>query len=258
MLRLRICSWNVNGIRAGIRTGTFPRWLAETEPDIIGLQEAKARSDQVDDSSWREAGYEVVWHAAEKPGYSGAVLLTKRKPKSLRTGLDTPAYEREGRVIEADFGDFVLLTSYFPNAGRKLERLDFKLGYYKVFLERIVALQKAGRSVVFMGDLNVAHHEVDVERPGEKGSGFLPAEREWVDRVIANGFVDTFRTLHPDAERAYSFWDPWRERRERNIGWRIDYVFVSEDLLPAVHSAFIEAEVLGSDHCPVGIELEIG
>ena len=258
MTVLRISSWNVNGIRAGIRGGTFPAWLAETKPDIIGLQEAKAKPEQVDDSSWREAGYRVTWHAAEKAGYSSAVLLTKPEPKSIVTGLDTPAYEREGRVIEADYGDFVLLTSYFPNAGRKLERLDFKLGYYDVFLDRIASLRDQGRSVVFMGDLNVAHQEVDVERPGEKGSGFLPSEREWVDRVIDAGFVDTFRALHPDTKRAYSFWDPWRERRERNIGWRIDYVFVSDDLLPQVRSAFIEPDVLGSDHCPVGIELDIG
>ena len=151
----------------------------------------------------------------------------------------------------------MLLTSYFPNAGRKLARLDFKLAYYEAFLERIVALREAGRSVVFMGDLNVAHGEIDVARPNPKETGFLPVEREWADRVVASGFVDTFRALHPDEADAYSYWDPWRQRRERNIGWRIDYVFVSEDLAPAVQSAFIEREQLGSDHCPVGIELDL-
>ncbi|MDE2669706.1 MAG: exodeoxyribonuclease III [Chloroflexota bacterium] len=257
MATLRICSWNVNGLRAGLRSGHFPAWLEETAPDIAGLQEVKARPEQVEEQPWLEAGYEATWHPAEEPGYSGAILLTKQAPADLRLGLETPEFEREGRVIEADYGDFVLLTSYFPNAGRKLARLDFKLAYYEAFLERVVALRDGGRSVVFMGDLNVAHGEIDVARPNEKETGFLPVEREWVDRVIESGFIDTFRALHPDQADAYSYWDPWRERRKRNIGWRIDYVFVSEDLLPSVRSAFIERDQLGSDHCPVGIELDL-
>ena len=247
----------MNGLRASLASGTFPAWLEGTAPDIAGLQEVKARPEQVEDHPWRDAGYEATWHSAEKSGYSGALLLTKRSPTTLRLGLETPEFEREGRVIEADFGEFVLLTSYFPNAGRKLARLDFKLAYYEAFLERIVALREAGRSVVFMGDLNVAHAEIDVARPNEKETGFLPVEREWVDRVVASGFVDTFRALHPEQAEAYSQWDPWRQRRERNIGWRIDYVFVSEDLMPALRSAFIERETLGSDHCPVGVELDL-
>ena len=256
-MTLRICSWNVNGLRAALRTGDFQAWLDGTAPDIAGLQEVKARPEQVDEHPWLDAGYEAAWHSAEEAGYSGALLLTKRTPASLTLGLETPEFEREGRVIEADYGEFVLLTSYFPNAGRKLARLDFKLAYYEAFLERIVALREAGRSVVFMGDLNVAHGEIDVARPNPKETGFLPVEREWADRVVASGFVDTFRALHPDEADAYSYWDPWRQRRERNIGWRIDYVFVSEDLAPAVQSAFIEREQLGSDHCPVGIELDL-
>ncbi len=256
MATLRICSWNVNGLRAGLRSGTFEAWLGGTAPDIAGLQEVKAGPEQVADPPWLERGYDATWHPAEEAGYSGAILLAKQAPASLHLGLGKPEFEREGRVIEADFGEFVLLTSYFPNAGRKLKRLEFKLAYYEAFLERIVALRKAGRSVIFMGDLNVAHGTIDVARPNEKETGFLPVEREWVDRVVAAGFVDTFRTLHPDQADAYSYWDPWRKRRERNIGWRIDYVFVSEDLMPAVRSAFIELETPGSDHCPVGIEIE--
>ncbi len=254
---LRICSWNVNGLRAGLRSGTFPAWLRESAPDIAGLQEVKARPEQVDERPWLESGHEEIWHPAEDAGYSGSLLLAKTPPASVRLGLDTPEFEREGRVIEADFGEFVLLTSYFPNAGRKLARLDFKLAYYEAFLKRIVALRDDGRRVVFMGDLNVAHAEIDVARPNEKETGFLPVEREWLDRVIANGFVDTFRALNEDQRDAYSYWDPWRRRRERNIGWRIDYVFVSEDLFPSVRSAFIERATLGSDHCPVGVELAL-
>ena len=256
-MTVRICSWNVNGLRAALRTGEFQAWLEGSAPDIAGLQEVKARPEQVDEHPWLDTGYEATWHPGEEAGYSGALLLSKRTPASLTLGLETPEFEREGRVIEADFGEFVLLTSYFPNAGRKLARLDFKLAYYETFLERVVALREAGRSVVFMGDLNVAHGEIDVARPNPKETGFLPVEREWVDRVVASGFVDTFRALHPDEADAFSYWDPWRQRRERNIGWRIDYVFVSEDLAPAVRSAFIEREQLGSDHCPVGIELDL-
>ena len=257
MAALRICSWNVNGLRAGLRAGTFPAWLEASAPDVAGLQEVKARPEQVEERPWLGLGYGETWHSAEEPGYSGALLLAKRAPASLRLGLETPEFAREGRVIEADFGEFVLLTSYFPNAGRKLARLDFKLAYYEAFLARIKALREAGRSVVFMGDLNVAHAAIDVARPNEKETGFLPVEREWVDRVIASGFTDTFRALHPDQGEAYSYWDPWRRRRERNIGWRIDYVFVSDDLAPRVRDAFIERDVPGSDHCPVGIELDV-
>ena len=256
-MTLRICSWNVNGLRATLRSGEFQAWLEGTAPDIAGLQEVKARPEQLDEHPWVDAGYEATWHSGEEAGYSGALLLSKRAPAAVTLGLETPEFEREGRVIEADFGEFVLLTSYFPNAGRKLARLDFKLSYYETFLARIVALREAGRSVVFMGDLNVAHGEIDVARPNPKETGFLPIEREWLDRVVASGFVDTFRALHPDDADAFSYWDPWRQRRERNIGWRIDYVFVSEDLAPAVRSAFIEREQLGSDHCPVGIELDL-
>jgi len=247
----------VNGLRAGLRSGTFPAWIKETAPDIAGLQEVKARPEQVTEQPWLEANYQAIWHPAENSGYSGSLLLTQNAPTALQLGLEMPEFEREGRIIEADFDDFVLLTSYFPNAGRKLARLDFKMAYYAAFLERIVALQKAGRRVVFMGDLNVAHKEIDIARPNEKETGFLPIEREWVDQVIESGFVDTFRTLNPTKGEAFSYWDPWRQRRERNIGWRIDYVFVSKDLLPAVRRAFIQQEVLGSDHCPVGIELDL-
>ena len=254
-----ICAWNVNGLRAAVRTGDFPRWMEETAPDIAGLQEVKAQPDQLDDSPWREAGYEIVWHPAERPGYSGAMLLAKRPPDAVRTGLATREYEREGRVIEADYGDLTLITSYFPNAGRKLERLDFKLAYYDAFLAHIERLRAEGRRVLFMGDLNVAHTEMDVARPAEaaKGSGFRPEERAFVDRLLEQGYVDTFRALHPDERDAYTFWDPWRERRQRNIGWRIDYVFVAEELMPLVRRAFIQPEVMGSDHCPVGVEIDV-
>jgi exodeoxyribonuclease-3 len=259
MTTLTISSWNVNGLRATVKTGDFRGWLETSAPDIAGLQEVKAAPEQVDPAQWQDLGYQAWWHSAEKPGYSGGLLLAKPAPLSVRTGLGIEEFDREGRVIEADYPAFTLLTSYFPNAGNKGARLDFKFAFYAAFLARANELRSMGRSIVFMGDLNVAHTEMDVARPEEaaKGTGFLPTERAWIDRLVENGYVDSFRALHPDARDAYSYWDAWRERRARNIGWRIDYVFISSDLVPALRRAFIEPHIMGSDHCPVGIELDL-
>lgn len=260
MTSLVLSSWNVNGLRAAVRTGDFQGWLASSAPDIAGLQEVKALPDQVDRTIWQDLGYDCCWHSAERPGYSGALLLWKTPPLAFRTGLGVPEFDREGRVVEADYPGFTVLTAYFPNAGRKgAVRLDFKFAFYQAFLEHVDGLRAAGRPVVFMGDLNTAHTEIDLARPVEalKGTGFLPEERAWIDRIIDHGYVDTFRTLNPDARDAYTYWDAWRERRARNVGWRIDYVFVSKDLVPRVRRAFIEPNVMGSDHCPVGIELDV-
>ncbi|MGE5596542.1 MAG: exodeoxyribonuclease III [Hyphomicrobiales bacterium] len=259
MATLTICSWNINGLRATLKTGDLHTWLANSAPDIVGMQEVKATPEQCDQSAWEDLGYRSTWHTAERPGYSGTLLLTKTEPLDVRCGLGIEEFDREGRVIEADFPSFTLITAYFPNGGNKGVRLDYKYAFYAAFLDHTERLRAAGRSIVFMGDLNVAHTEMDVARPEEalKGTGFLPEEREWLDRFAAHGYIDTFRTLHPDQRDAYSYWDAWRERRARNIGWRIDYVWVSNDLLPAVRRAFIQPEIMGSDHCPVGIELDV-
>jgi exodeoxyribonuclease-3 len=257
---MRICSWNVNGLRATLKSGDLQRWLAETGPDVVGMQEVKASPEQVDHAAWRDLGYREAWHTSERPGYSGALLLFKEEPIETRGGIGVPEFDAEGRVIEAVFPSFTLLTAYFPNGGKKGgERLDFKLAFYQAFLDRVNEIRASGRPVLFMGDLNTAHHEADVARPAEaaKGTGFLPEERAWIDRYVAEGYVDTFRALHPDARDAYSYWDAWRDRRGRNVGWRIDYVMVSKDLLPRVRGAFIAKDVMGSDHCPVGVELEV-
>ena len=255
---LTICSWNINGIRATIKTGDLQRWLSTSAPDIVGMQEVKASSAQVEDS-WTELGYASHWHTAQRAGYSGALLLSKPEPLSIRLGLGIEDFDSEGRVIEAEYPAFTLLTSYFPNAGKGEARMAYKHAYYGAFLERVDELKAAGKSVIFMGDFNVAHTEIDLARPEEalKGTGFLPEERVWINRIIKHGYVDTFRTLHPEARDAYSYWDAWRDRRARNIGWRIDYVFVSADLMPSVKRAFIQPEVMGSDHCPVGIQLDV-
>ena len=204
-------------------------------------------------------GYRCWWHPALKAGYSGALLLSKVEPLDVRLGMGIDRFDEEGRVIEADFPGFTLITTYYPNAGRGDDRLRFKLDFYAAFLARLDELRADGRGLVFMGDFNIAHTEIDLARPAEaaKGTGFLPVEREWITRIIEAGYADTFRELHPDARDQYSYWDAWRERRARNIGWRIDYVFVSSELMPRVRSAFIQQEVMGSDHCPVGIDLEI-
>ena len=255
---VRISSWNVNGIRASVKTGHFQGWLESSAPDIAGIQEAKATPSQVEDV-WAAHGYEGYWHPAQRAGYSGALLLTRVQPRLVTLGLGIDRFDEEGRVIQAEFEGFTLITAYFPNAGRGEDRMRYKLEFFDAFLEHCDALRAVGKSVVFMGDLNVAHHEIDLARPEEalKGTGFLPIEREQVDKIIEHGYVDTFRSHHPDQRDAYTFWDPWRDRRARNIGWRIDYVFVSEDLAPNVTSAFIEPRIMSSDHCPVGIELDV-
>lgn len=253
---MRIASWNVNGIRASVKSGHFRAWLESSAPDIAGIQEAKATPAQVEDV-WTDLGYTAFWHPAQRAGYSGALLLSRVPPKTVNLGIGIPRFDEEGRVIEAEFERFTVLTAYFPNAGRGEDRMLYKLDFFQAFLEHTEALREAGREVIFMGDLNVAHHEIDLARPEEalKGTGFLPVERERIDRIVEHGYVDTFRSLYPDVRDAYTFWDPWRDRRARNIGWRIDYVFITPGLLPNLKGAYIESNVMSSDHCPVGIEL---
>jgi exodeoxyribonuclease-3 len=256
---MRISSWNVNGIRHAIGTGDLGSWLQSSAPDIAGFQEIKASPEQCDLRPWLDLGYHEWWHPAERTGYSGILLLAKTKPDDLRIGLDIEDYDREGRVIEATFGKLSVLTAYFPNGQKKNVRVPFKLAFIEAFFGRVEALRAMGQSVVFMGDLNVAHTDDDIERPAEAAgnTGVLPEERAWLDRFVAAGYVDSFRHLNPDSLQSYTFWDPWRDRRARNIGWRIDYVFVSGDLLPRLRAAFTEPTIMGSDHCPVGIDLDL-
>ncbi len=236
----------------------FQKWLEASQPDIAGFQEVKAQPSQVDTTVWENLGYSATWHPAERPGYSGALLLTKLDIPVIRIGMDDAEFDAEGRVIQAELPEITVITSYFPNGG-KGDRLPFKFAFYEKFLAMCDAIRASGRSVVFMGDMNIAHSEADVARPDEaiKGTGFLPEERAWLDKIAEHGYVDTFRSIYPDAREAYTYWDAWRERRARNIGWRIDYVFVSPDLVPRVEEAFIESEYLGSDHCPIGIRLRL-
>ena len=256
---LKLYSWNVNGLRAVAKKG-FLDWLGAAQPDILGVQETRSSPDQLPHDLRQPPGYESYWASARRGGYSGVGLYTRVKPKSVQIGLGTPEFDQEGRTIVADYEDFVLIVAYFPNSGRDLSRLPYKLAYDDAFLAFCNHLRDQGRSVVFGGDLNVAHQEIDIARPkqNQKHAGFLPQERAWVDKVIEAGYVDTFRALHPDQREAYTWWTYITNARERNVGWRLDYFFVSQDLLPLVADAAIHADVQGSDHCPVSLSLQTG
>ncbi|MBC7185980.1 MAG: exodeoxyribonuclease III [Calditrichaeota bacterium] len=257
MAVLRMLSWNVNGLRAIIGKG-FLDWLAKEQPDVLCLQETKVGLHQLPEALKNLQGYHAFWVAGEKPGYSGVALLSTAAPLSVCSGFGVERFDKEGRTQVADYGEFVLYNVYFPNGKASAERLRYKMEFYEAFLAHVQELLAAGRKVVVCGDVNTAHKEIDLARPkeNEKVSGFLPEERAWIDRFLAAGFVDTFRLFTSEGGH-YSWWDYKSRARERNVGWRIDYFFVSRNLVAQVRSAFILPEVMGSDHCPVGIELAL-
>ncbi|MFC1808936.1 exodeoxyribonuclease III [Candidatus Omnitrophota bacterium] len=254
---MRIISWNVNGIRAIHKKGFVP-WLVEEQPDILCLQETKASFDQVPDDIKCAQGYAAHFALGERKGYSGVGILSKIKPKKIITEIGKKACDGEGRIIRADFDNFILFNVYFPNGNASQERLDYKMNFYEEFLKYVTALCRRGKKVIFCGDVNTAHTEIDLARPkeNENVSGFLPIERAWIDECIKHGFVDTFR-LFTESGGHYSWWDYKTRARERNVGWRIDYVFVSENMKKKVKSAFIMSDVFGSDHCPLGVTISL-
>jgi exodeoxyribonuclease-3 len=257
---MRIVSWNINGIRSICKKG-FADWLAQERPDVLGLQETRADEAQSRATLALPRGYRGFFSSAERKGYSGTAILSRRRPRHYRTELGHPAFDAEGRIQHFDLGDFVLFNVYFPNGSgvnRDNSRVPFKLAFYRHLLDQIEALRRDGREVVVMGDYNTAHREIDLKnwRQNRGTSGFLDEERAELDRWLQTGLVDTFRHLHGDVEGAYSWWSVRQGVRERNIGWRIDYVLVTPGLLPRLKKAFILPEVLGSDHCPVGIDLK--
>jgi len=255
MNSIRIMCWNVNGVRAAARKG-FLDWLRRESPDIICLQETKARPDQLDEELREPPGYNAYWNYAEAKGYSGVTTFAREEPLSVVNGFGIGRYDAEGRVIVTEHGGFTLCNVYFPNGKRDPERLQFKMDFYEDFLKYIQSLKAEGRKLVVCGDYNTAHTEIDLARPKENAtiSGFLPKEREWLDRLVAAGFVDTFRHFNKEPNH-YTWWDMKSRARERNVGWRIDYFFVTADLLPSLTQALIMPEVMGSDHCPIGIVL---
>jgi exodeoxyribonuclease III len=255
---MKLYSWNVNGIRA-VRGKGFLDWVYQVQPDILGIQETKAAPDQLDDELRSPEGYHAYWASSStKKGYSGVGLYSKIKPNAVHLGLGIEEYDQEGRTIVAEYDDFTFITAYFPNGGRDHSRVPFKMAYKEAFLDYCNRLRAAGRPVIFCGDVNTAHNEIDLARPKQntRTTGFLREERDWIDRVVAQEYVDIFRALNPELEGAYSWWSNRSGARDNNVGWRIDFFFITPDLRDRVVTAQIHPEVMGSDHCPISLTLK--
>ncbi|MFH1197200.1 MAG: exodeoxyribonuclease III [bacterium] len=256
MKTLKLISWNVNGIRAVAKKG-FIEWFNNENADVVCLQETKAWEDQLEDSLKNIPGYFSFFSEAEKKGYSGVAIYTKEEPIKVGKGFGIPKFDSEGRILIAEFKEYVLYNIYYPNGKMSPERLQYKMDFYEAFQNHAVAMRNEGKKIVICGDVNTAHKEIDLSRPkeNEKTSGFLPMERAWIDRFLAEGFLDSLR-LFTDEPGLYSWWDLVTRARERNVGWRIDYFYISDNLKRNIKNAFIQPEVMGSDHCPIGIELK--
>ncbi len=252
---MRLISWNVNGIRAVHKKG-FLEWFGSQMPDVLCIQETKAHQEQLPAELKEVEGYSSWFTTPERKGYSGVGLYSRIPPRNVSFGLGVERFDVEGRTVVADFDGFVFLGIYFPNGKRSADRLRYKMEFYAAFLDYVDNLRKEGRNIVVCGDVNTAHKEIDLARPkqNEKISGFLPEERAWMDSFLDHGYVDTFRQFNQEPDN-YSYWDQMTRARDRNIGWRIDYFFADTDLAPRLVDAFILPDVMGSDHCPVGIEL---
>ncbi|HWQ12728.1 MAG TPA: exodeoxyribonuclease III [Roseiflexaceae bacterium] len=255
--RLTIMSWNVNGVRAAERKG-FLGWLAQCGADVVAVQETKAAPEQLSAALRSPVGYHAEWCAAEQRGYSGVATFSRAPALEVGRGLGDPRFDNDGRVLVTRFPELVLFNIYFPNGGRGPEWVEHKLAFYARFVQVVTELMAAGERVVVAGDVNTAFAEIDIARPKEnsKVSGFLPEERAAMAEFYAAGLVDTFRHLRP-GEVKYSWWASWGGARERNVGWRLDYIFVSPNLLDAVVDADILCDVPGSDHCPVTLTLAL-
>ena len=257
MATYKFISWNVNGIRAVAKKEAL-KWVDELKPDILALQEIKAQKEQIPDNLFKYQYKNLYVSSSEKKGQSGVAIFT-----NIDADYYSPCYEvdilKEGRINEIHFGNIAFFNVYFPNGKRNEERLDYKLGFYERFFNHIQNLRKSGKSVIFCGDVNTAHKEIDLARPKENEdiSGFLPIERAWIDKVIEAGYIDTFRYIHKDEKDRYSWWSMRTRARERNVGWRIDYFFVSSDLKDKIVDADILDNIFGSDHAPVSLEIEI-
>ncbi|MGD2026965.1 MAG: exodeoxyribonuclease III [Anaerolineales bacterium] len=253
---MKITTWNVNGLRALLGKGSWA-WVRQHAPDVVCLQEIKARPDQLTgDQHAAFDGYNPAWNPAERPGYSGVLTLMKNGGLETTLGLGIDKFDGEGRVIQTHFDDFTLFNIYFPNGGRDHSRVPFKLEFYAALLEICDHIHNAGGQVVICGDINTAHREIDLKnhKTNHNTTGFLPEERAWITKYLENGFVDAFRVLYPEREQ-YTWWSYWGNARANNVGWRLDYFLVSEGLMSQVEDVVIHDEVLGSDHCPVTLVL---
>jgi exodeoxyribonuclease-3 len=254
---VKIYSWNVNGIRAVHKKG-FVEWLEKDHPDILCIQETKAQPDQLPEKLISLGNYKSYFNSAHRKGYSGVGIYTLKEPMKIDNGMGIEKFDIEGRVQIADYEDFVLFNIYFPNGKMSEERLKYKLDFYDAFLDYINHLRDEGRNIVVCGDVNTAHKEIDLARPQENSniSGFLPVERAWMDKFLENGYVDTFRMFNNDPDQ-YTWWSYRTRARTRNVGWRLDYFFVNEEFKNNIKSSYILFDVMGSDHCPIGIEIEL-
>ncbi len=254
---IEIISWNVNGIRA-VANKEALKWIDERDTDILCLQEIKAQKEQIPDNLFEKELTEVIINSAEKKGYSGTATFSTIKSDFASNCLDIDTYH-EGRIIETHYGDIVLFNVYFPNGQKDEERLAHKMKFYDNFLEHCEELREEGKSIIVCGDVNTAHREIDLKHPkaNAKTSGFLPIEREWIDKFLDHSYIDTFRYVHGDEEDRYSWWSYRANARVKNVGWRIDYFFISEDLAESLEDAFILDYITGSDHCPVGIRIAL-
>ena len=250
---MKIVSWNVNGLRAAVKKGFLDFYNQDF--DVICLQEIKMMKEQAD---FTLEGRHEYWNSAQRKGYSGTAVFSKKEPLSVKYGIGIEEHDTEGRVITLEFDEFFLVNCYTPNSKQELLRLDYRMEWEDVFADYLKTLEK-DKPVVLVGDLNVAHNEIDLANPktNTKNPGFTPHERGKMTALLERGFVDTFRHFHPDTADVYTWWSPMRNARERNIGWRIDYVVVSESVIGKVEDAWILCDVYGSDHCPVGVNLNM-
>lgn len=249
---MKLISWNVNGLRA-IYKKDFENIFKDLDADVFCLQETKMQEGQLNVNF---EGYEKYFNYAERKGYSGTAIFTKIKPKKVFYGIGIEEHDNEGRVITLEFKEFFLVNCYTPNSGRELARLDYRMDWEDAFRNYLKELDKI-KPVILCGDLNVAHKEIDLRNPktNRKSAGFTDEERNKMTKLLENGFTDTFRYLHPDEENAYTWWSYMGHARDKNIGWRIDYFIVSDRLAKQIKDAFILPEIMGSDHCPVGLEI---
>jgi exodeoxyribonuclease-3 len=263
---MKIISWNVNGLRAVHRKGMWEGFM-ELNADMICLQETKMEKEQMKDEDREMDGYKSFWNSSKKrKGYSGTAIYVKdevaKTIKEVYYGLHGNGVEEfngEGRLITIEFEDFIVSNGYFPNGQRDHARVSFKLGYYKVFLSFIESLRKRQPNILWMGDVNTAHCPIDLARPNtnHNTTGFLDEEREWIDEFIETAYIDTFRHLNPNKADAYTWWSMVTRARDRNVGWRIDYIFASEEFISSVTHATIHSSVIGSDHCPISVEIKL-